>query len=56
MAKGGRLDGVTTRIPKDLLPRPKLHCVTHDILLQHFVKDAIEKRLGRKLGPKKRTR
>ena len=46
---------LATRIPKDLLRRLKVYCVTHEIMLQQFVRDAIEERLGRKQGPKKRT-
>ncbi len=49
------LTQLATRIPKDLHRRLKLHCVTHEIMLQQFVRDAIEERLGRKPGPKKRT-
>jgi len=41
---------LATRIPKELHRRLKLHCVTHDILLQHFVTGAIEEKLGRKPG------
>ena len=39
---------LATRIPKELHRRLKLHCVTHDIMLQHFVTEAIEEKLGRK--------
>jgi predicted HicB family RNase H-like nuclease len=46
---------LATRIPKDLHRRLKLHCVTHDIVLMHFVVEAIEEKLGRKAGTKKRT-
>ena len=28
---------LATRIPKELHRRLKLHCVTHDIVLMHFV-------------------
>ena len=44
---------LATRIPKELHRRLKLHCVTHDIALMHFVVAAIEEKLGRK--PKKRA-
>ena len=46
---------LATRIPKDLHRRLKLHCVTHDIALMHFVIEAIEEKLGRKARPKKGT-
>ena len=46
---------LATRIPKDLHRRLKLHCVTHDIVLMHFVTEAIEEKLGRKAGAKKGT-
>ena len=46
---------LATRIPKDLHRRLKLHCVTHDIAVMHFVVQAIEEKLGRKPGPKKRA-
>ena len=42
-----------TRIPKELHRRLKLYCVTHDIALMHFVVEAIEEKLGRKVKPKK---
>ncbi len=32
---------LASRIPKDLHRRAKLYCVTHDIMLQHFVTEAI---------------
>ena len=41
---------LATRIPKELHRRLKLHCVTHDIALMHFVVEAIEEKLGRKPG------
>jgi len=47
---------LATRIPKELHRRLKLHCVTHDIVLMHFVTEAIGEKLGRKPGPKKGTR
>ena len=46
---------LATRIPKELHRRLKLYCVTHDIMLQHFVTEAIEEKLGRKTGRKKGT-
>jgi hypothetical protein len=46
---------LATRIPKDLHRLLKLHCVTHEIMVQHFVVDAIEEKLGRKARPKKGT-
>ena len=39
---------LATRIPKDLHRRLKLHCVTNDIMVQDFVVEAIEEKLGRK--------
>ena len=44
---------LATRIPKELHRRLKLHCVTHDIMLQDFVSEAVAKKLGRKAGAKK---
>jgi len=44
------LTQLATRIPKDLHRRLKLYCVTHDIMLQHFVAEAIEEKLVRKPG------
>jgi predicted HicB family RNase H-like nuclease len=44
---------LTTRIPKELHRGLRLHCVTHDIALVHFVVAAIEEKLGRKTRPKK---
>jgi hypothetical protein len=45
---------LSTRIPKDLHRRLRLYCVTHDIVLMHFVAAAIEEKLGRKRGSKKK--
>ena len=45
--------GLSTRIPKDLHRRLRLHCVTHDIAVQDFVTQAIEEKLARKTRPKK---
>ena len=47
---------LATRIPKELHHRLKLHCVTHDIVLMHFVTEAIGEKLGRKVRPKSKTR
>jgi hypothetical protein len=46
---------LTTRVPKELHRRLRLYCVTHDIVLMSFVAAAIEEKLGRKRGSKKRT-
>jgi len=46
---------LATRIPKDLHRRLKLHCVTKDIMVQDFVVEAIEEKLGRKAGATKGT-
>jgi hypothetical protein len=43
------------RIPKDLHRRLKLYCVTHEIVLMHFVTEAIEEKLGRKPRPRTKT-
>jgi len=37
---------LATRIPKDLHRRLKLHCVTHEIAVMHFVVEAIENMWG----------
>ena len=44
---------LATRIPKELHRRLKLYCVTHDIVLMHFVVDAVEEKLGRKKGQRR---
>ena len=49
------LTQLATRIPKELRGRLKLHCVTHDIAVMHFVVEAIEEKLGRKTRAKKGT-
>jgi len=36
------LTQLATRIPKELHRRLRIHCVTHDIVLMHFVAAAIE--------------
>ncbi len=46
---------LATRIPKDLHRRLKLHCVTKDIAVMHYVGEAIEEKLGRKTREKKGT-
>ena len=46
---------LATRIPKELHRRLRLYCVTHDISLMHFAVAAIEEKLGRKRGAKKKT-
>jgi len=46
---------LATRIPKELHRRLKLYCVTHDMMVQHFVVEAIEEKLGRKTRPKRGT-
>jgi hypothetical protein len=46
---------LATRIPQELHRRLRLYCVTHDIVLMHFVAAAIEEKLGRKRGSKKKT-
>jgi predicted HicB family RNase H-like nuclease len=46
---------LATRVPKELHRRLKLHCVTNEIALMHFVTQAIEEKLGRKARPKKGT-
>jgi predicted HicB family RNase H-like nuclease len=42
------LTQLATRIPKELHRRLRIHCVTHDIVLMHFVAAAIEENLGPK--------
>jgi len=46
---------LATRIPNELHRRLKLHCVTHDIVVMHFVVEAIEEKLGRKSASKKKV-
>ena len=56
MAKGDEpLTQLATRIPKELHRRLKLHCVTNDIAVMHFVVEAIQEKLGRKAKSKKGT-
>ena len=47
--------GLSTRIPKDLHRRLRLHCVTHEIAVQDFVTQAVEEKLGKRTRPKKGT-
>ena len=49
------LTQLATRIPKEFHHRLRVYCVTHDIILMHFVAAAIEEKLGPKRGSKKRT-
>ena len=44
---------LATRIPKELHRRLRLHYVTNDIALMHFVVGAIEEKLGRRAKLKK---
>ena len=44
---------LTSRIPKELHHRLRLHCVTNDIAVMHFVAAAIEEKLGRILLPRR---
>jgi hypothetical protein len=46
---------LATRIPKDLHRRLRIYCVTNDVVLMHFVAAAIEEKLGRTRGSKKKT-
>jgi predicted HicB family RNase H-like nuclease len=57
MAKAeGPWTQLTTRIPKELHRRLRLHCVSHEIALMYFVTDAIEEKLGQRTRPKKNGR
>jgi hypothetical protein len=42
-------------MPRELHRRLRVYCVTHDIVLMHFMAAAIEEKLGLKRGSKKRT-
>ena len=44
---------LATRIPKELHRRLKLHSVTTDMTVMHFVREAIEETLGRKAKKRK---
>src|SRR5438552_1158077 len=46
---------LATRIPKELHRRLKLHAVTHDVSLMEFVVSAIEERLAREGGRRRRA-
>ena len=46
---------LATRVSQELHRRLRLYCVTHDIVLMHFVAAAIAEKLGRKRRSKKRT-
>lgn len=46
---------LATRIPQSLHRRLRVYCVTHDLVLMHFVVAAIEEKLARARGtPAKR--
>jgi len=49
------LTQLATRIPQGLHRRLRIYCVTHDIVLMHFVGAAIEEKLGRRRASKKKT-
>jgi hypothetical protein len=49
------LTQLATRIPKELHRRLRVYCVTHDIVLMHFVAAAIAEKLGQKRGSTRRT-
>ena len=49
------LTQLATRIPKELHRRLRVYCVTHDIVLMHFVAAAIAEKLGKKRGSTRRT-
>ena len=56
MAKADELwTQLATRIPKELHRRLKLHCVTHEVAVMHFVVDAIREKLGKKSGARKKA-
>ena len=56
MAKADELwTQLATRIPKELHRRLKLHCVTHDVAVMHFVVDAIREKLGKKSAARKKA-
>ena len=44
------LTQLATRIPHSLHRRLRIHCVTHDLILMHFVVAAIEEKLARSPG------
>jgi hypothetical protein len=41
---------LATRIPQGLHRRLRIHCVSHDLVLMHFVVAAIEEKLARARG------
>jgi hypothetical protein len=41
---------LATRIPQGLHRRLRIHCVTHDLVLMHFVVAAIEEKLALSRG------
>ena len=47
---------LATRIPKELHRRLKLHSVTADVTVMHFVIQAIEEALGRKTRKTKKKK
>ncbi len=47
---------LSTRIPKDLHRRLKLHCVTREIAVQDFVVEAIREKLGGSRSKRRRPR
>jgi hypothetical protein len=47
---------LATRIPQELHRRLKVHCVTHDLVLMHFVAAAIEEKLARSRGAPAKAR
>ena len=47
---------LATRIPKELHRRLRLYCVTHDIVLMHFVTEAVKEKLARQARGGRRTR
>jgi hypothetical protein len=49
------LDAVGDPHPAGVSPSPRPYCVTHDVVLMHFVVAAIEEKLGRQRGPKEET-
>ena len=44
------LTQLATRVPHSLHRRLRIHCVTHDLILMHFVVAAIEEKLARSPG------
>jgi hypothetical protein len=50
------LTQLATRIPQNLHRRLKVYCVTHDLILMHFVAAAIEEKLARSRGASTKRR